>query len=216
MELEMEDDRDVLRAWDDVSGLALDPNEVKLARKKEIEFFRERGVYKKVPVEECWKVTGKAPVTVRWIDINKGDAKNPQYRSRLVAREIKRDNRPDLFAATPPLEAMRSIISIAATKFKRNKNQKLMLCDISRAYFYVGVRRRVFVQLCAEDQLEGEEGMCGELEMCDVHTIVRVRVSCTNRWMISRESGVSGRASGRRLARDDQRGPPCLPCARAR
>ena len=40
-----------------------------------------------------------------WVDANKGDKENPEYRRRLVAKEIKRDKREDLFAATPPLEA---------------------------------------------------------------------------------------------------------------
>ena len=33
--------------------------------------------------------------------MNKGDAENPDYRSKLVATEIKADNRDDLLAATP-------------------------------------------------------------------------------------------------------------------
>ena len=47
-----------------------------------------------------------------WIDVNKGDAVDTNYRSRLVAREIKTDVRPDLFAATPPLEAMKLVLSM--------------------------------------------------------------------------------------------------------
>ena len=93
-----------LEAWDDVSGKALDPEKVKEARKEELGYFRRYEVYKKVPTKECWEKTGKAPIGVRWIDINKGDADNPEYRSRLVAKEIKRDQREDLFAATPPWE----------------------------------------------------------------------------------------------------------------
>ena len=34
------------------------------------------------------------------IDINKGDDKKPNSRSRLVGKEIKKDKRLDLFAAT--------------------------------------------------------------------------------------------------------------------
>ena len=52
---------------------------------------------------------------VRWLDINNGHAVVENYRSRLVAREIKRDDRPDLFAATPPLEALKVIISMCAS-----------------------------------------------------------------------------------------------------
>ena len=51
----------------------------------------------------CWANTGKDPIGTRWVDVKKGDDVNPEYRSRLVAKEIKRDNREDLFAATPPL-----------------------------------------------------------------------------------------------------------------
>ena len=53
---------------------------------------------------------------MRWIDANKGDNSEPDYRSRLVAKEIKRDTRDDLFAATPPLEALNILMSLAMTE----------------------------------------------------------------------------------------------------
>ena len=34
----------------------------------------------------------------------------------MVAKEIKRDSREDLFAATPPLEAKKILFAIASTK----------------------------------------------------------------------------------------------------
>ena len=92
-------------AWDDVSNSSLDPEMVKAARKEELEEYRKYGVYKKVPIERAWKEIGRGPIGVRWVDINKGDEVHPEYRSRLVAQEIKTDKREDLFAATPPLEA---------------------------------------------------------------------------------------------------------------
>ena len=58
-------------------------------------------LYDKVPINECKRATGKMPITVRWIDINKGDNEKPNYRSRLVARELNTHKRDDLFAATP-------------------------------------------------------------------------------------------------------------------
>ena len=70
----------------------------------------------KVPIEECWANTGKEPIGTRWVDVSKGDEANPEYRSRLVAQEIKRDNRDDLFAATPPLEAKQMLMSMAVTE----------------------------------------------------------------------------------------------------
>ena len=38
------------------------------------------------------------------------------YRSRLVAKEIKTDKREDLFAATPALEATKLLFSMAVTE----------------------------------------------------------------------------------------------------
>ena len=103
----------------------------------------------------------KDPITVRWIDINKGDAQTPNYRSRLVAREIYTYKRDDLFAATPPLEALKTILAMTATA---NKGEVLMVNDISRAYFHAKAERDVYVQLPSEDQMEGEEGLCGKLQ----------------------------------------------------
>ena len=105
--------------WDDVSGKPLDTAKVKKARKEEMVEFAKHGVYHKVPIQECWDKTGKAPLGIRWIDINKGDDKDEEYRSRLVAKEIKKDNREDLFAATPPLEAKKMLFSMAMTGEQR-------------------------------------------------------------------------------------------------
>ena len=92
-------------AWDDQSGAELKPDMVRSARKEEIKYFKEMGVYEKVDVDQCWNETGKGPVGVRWVDINKGDDKNPLYRSRLVAKEYNDCVRPDLYAATPRVSA---------------------------------------------------------------------------------------------------------------
>ena len=53
-------------------------------------------------IEKCVECTGKGPIGTLWIDVNKGDKVHPEYRSRLVAQDIKMDKREDLFAATPP------------------------------------------------------------------------------------------------------------------
>ena len=39
---------------------------------------------------ESRRVTGKALITVQWVDVNKGDNANPNIRSRLVARQIRK------------------------------------------------------------------------------------------------------------------------------
>ena len=53
-------------------------------------------------------------IDVRWIDTNKGDTANPNSRSRLVGREFNTYRDDAIYAATPPLEALRLIISHAA------------------------------------------------------------------------------------------------------
>ena len=74
------------------------------ARKDEIAYFRQTGVYEKVDVSESLKETGKAPIAVRWVDIYKGDSANPNYRSRLVVKEFNTGVCPELYAAKPPSE----------------------------------------------------------------------------------------------------------------
>ena len=97
--------------------------------------FKEHGVYVKVPLGECWKETGRQPIGKRWVDINKGDEDNPEYRGRLVAHEIKVDKREDLLAATPPLEAKKMLVSIAASSrgMRQGERMKLDFVDARRA-----------------------------------------------------------------------------------
>ena len=153
-----------MEAFDDTSGVQLDPDLVRKARQAEIEYFTKMGVYRKVPREKCYEQTGKAPIGVRWVDVNKQDNINPKYRSRLVAKHFKTGaSNPEWYAATPPLEALRTIISIAATTRTSKRLRKIMVNDVARAYFYAPCTEPMFVELCEEDRQEGDEGMCGEL-----------------------------------------------------
>ena len=55
------------------------------------------------------------PVDTKWVDTDKAFEEEPmQIRSRIVAREFKSGDRPDLYAGTPQVEALKAIISIAA------------------------------------------------------------------------------------------------------
>lgn len=139
-------------AWDDVTGQELDPKEVRKARAKEMAYVSEKQVWKVIPREEAarngWKV-----IQTRWIDINKGDRDNPNYRSRLVAKEFNDGTQHDgLFAATPPLEALRLLISETATISEGAKGEEkvVMINDVARAFFEAPVRRTVCVELPAE------------------------------------------------------------------
>ena len=166
MEKVADESRPRIFAYDDVSGAPLEVDRVKRARTEEIKYFKKMGVYKKVPKSRCYQLTGRAPIGVRWVDVNKQDDENPLYRSRLVAKQFRTGSDPDLFAATRPLEAMKLIISIAATRNSEGKvDKKIMANDISRAYFYARSESPTFVEICSEDFEAGDEDRCGELQV---------------------------------------------------
>merc|ERR1712079_981400 len=108
---------------------------------------------------------GAKIIQVRWIDINKGDEKNPNIRCRLVAKDYNTEEKPELFAGTPPLEALRIICSEAATKGIEDK--VIMVNDVSRAFFYAKAIRPAWIELPAEDYNEEDEAEdhVGLLEM---------------------------------------------------
>ena len=77
------------RYKDDLTGQPLRDDLVKAARAKELELFSSKGVWSKVPRQRAFARPGKPPISVRWVDVNKGDEDEPHYRSRLVARQLR-------------------------------------------------------------------------------------------------------------------------------
>ncbi len=51
--------------YDAISREVLDSELIKKAKEAEMETFRKHEAYEKVPLEDCWKVTGRAPVGVK-------------------------------------------------------------------------------------------------------------------------------------------------------
>ena len=145
-------------AIDDVTGENLDPKEVIRARQKEIEYIENKKVWKKISRAEAEK-RGWKTIQTRWIDVNKGDKSNPVYRSRLVGKEFNTGEADGLFAATPPLEALRMIVSDAATigKGKRAERKVIMVNDVARAFFEAPMRREVCIELPPEAREEGKD-----------------------------------------------------------
>ena len=105
--------------------------------------LKKHGAYETVPLEERCTVTGTAPGGVTWVDANKGDKGKPERRCRLVAKEIKRGKREDLFAATVPLEAKKVLFSLFASM----PEMRLDFIDVVRAYFHAKARRDACVDL---------------------------------------------------------------------
>ena len=59
---------------------------------------------------------------------------------------------------------LKGMISIAATGLSRKgRKRKIMVNDVSRAYFYAPNQETMFVDICEEDKEDGDEEMCGEL-----------------------------------------------------
>ena len=81
-------EEDGLWAMDDVNGGSLPIKLVKEARKEEVDFMVGRRIWSVVPEKECWDKTGKSPVTVKWVDTDKGPPGTIVVRSRLVARDF--------------------------------------------------------------------------------------------------------------------------------
>eukprot|EP00973_Karenia_brevis_P035869 4948851-Karenia_brevis.AAC.1 len=56
----------------------------------------------------------------RWVDVKKGDESSPNYRSRYVAKEIKKGTRSSLvaeyFAAMPPIHGCKFLFVLAMTQ----------------------------------------------------------------------------------------------------
>ena len=163
------------RFRDDLTGQVLRDDLVLQARMKELEFFHSKGVWLKVPRDRARAVTGRNPISVRWVDVNKGDELEPKYRSRLVARQMKALDKSgtSYFAPAPPLEALRTVLSMAMTRCGSHQpiwdpaspqRTQLSFIDVTRAYFNAKVDREAspcFVELPPEDPECGQS--CGEL-----------------------------------------------------
>ena len=108
--------------------------------------------------------TGKSPIGVRWVYVNKGDQGKPEIRARLVAQEIRQEaSDGSMYAATPPLESVKWLLSLAASSphaSGSSKELKVSFVDASRAYFNSPCNENVFVELPSEDFSLGK---CGRL-----------------------------------------------------
>eukprot|EP00438_Fugacium_kawagutii_P000480 Skav216940 [mRNA] locus=scaffold3396:50058:57739:+ [translate_table: standard] len=152
--------------YDSVTGAVLDPVKVKEARAEEMAWVEKQELWTVVDEKLCWEETGRKPITLKWVDRNKGDQTKANYRSRLVVREVKKASQPlaehESYSAMPPLEALKVLCSIMTSvkKSTRGKNYKMALIDISRAHFYGVAKRRVF---CTLPEGHEQQGKCALL-----------------------------------------------------
>ena len=87
--------------------------------------------------------SGHRIVSVKWVDTNKGIEEKPVIRCRLVARDFRGadKDREDLFAATPPWELKKVLMSHA---------RKMLLIDVKKAHLNSECTEDVFIELPEE------------------------------------------------------------------
>ena len=144
-------------AWDDLTGATLDPREVSKARLKELRYINDKSVYKKISTSEAVS-KGNCNLKTKWIK----NLEHTNYRSRFVAVEFNTHRMDGLFTSTPPLEALKLLVSDAATvdSMARNsyKEEKaVMVNDVAHAFFEAPITRKVVVELPVEDGWEDQE-----------------------------------------------------------
>ena len=89
----------------------------------------------------------------------------PEYRSRIVAKDLKTKRDPimpaiDTFAPMPALEMLKLMLSLASEwrKSRRGGSLTIMVVDVKLAHWNADARRVIYIQLPDEDY---EKGMCG-------------------------------------------------------
>ena len=119
------------------------------------------------------------PIPLRWVDINKGSETAKEYRSRLVVMETKRgstiapEDKGAVFSATPPLEAVRMLASLAMSfkgpiaQHDPDNDIVIGFLDISRAHSHVEMKRELHTELPPETQNipRGKSGVSADISM---------------------------------------------------
>ena len=160
-----EEDSEWYDYFDEITGAQLPTCLVKAARQEELQWIDQKKIWDIRPIAECFAVTGQAPIDGKWVDVNKKDEVDPEIRSRYVARDMKRGSKSDeFFAAAPPLEAIKMLLSKAATGNPRGRRQKkLAFIDVRKAHFNGKPSHPTYVALPPEYNCPG---MCARLNWC--------------------------------------------------
>ena len=122
--------------YDDYTGEP-PPNEpVGVAMIEEMSYFSEKTVWTAAKWSDVKGSKNSSLVGMRWVPCNKGDAKEPDDRARLVACEVAKDKQSAFYASTPPLEAKKKLFSRYSAEMTRHGKPRAMgFVDIKKAYF---------------------------------------------------------------------------------
>ena len=139
---------------------------LQVARHEEIAFKKGLGVWEVASWDECIRKTGKAPVSTRWVEVDKGRDGVVDIRSRLVARDFKvrGDSREcDVFASMPPLEAKRLLFRMAVVEGsvggKVGRGEvKMMFVDVKKAHLNGKLKDDEFAHVQLPEEAGGGVG----------------------------------------------------------
>ena len=146
-------------AWDDVKDGWLDGEKVREARMEEVGYMKRKLLWDEVSRSDA---SGHRIVSVKWVDTNKGTENKPEIRCRLVARDFRGadKDREDLFAATPPWELKKLLMSHAADR-SNGKTRKMLLIDVKKAHLNSECTEDVFIEL--PEEVGAAQGKVGKL-----------------------------------------------------
>ena len=132
----------------------------KQARREEVQGCRGMGVREFV-LRKDKDAEGAKTVSLRRVDPDKGDADRPNYRSRLVVREMKKamkkfddPSAAEIFSGMHSLESMKALLSLFVSDNQEEAKDKrtLAMYDISRTHFHGIPVRQVVVELPDEEK----------------------------------------------------------------
>ena len=117
------------------------------AKRKEIERFKRLEVYRVVTREPMKRDEEAKMISIKWVITKKGTEEH------AIAKTHTGDKRGELFAGTPGLMAMRTVISRAMTKCENGSKRATMLADVKTAFLHGDAGRSLEVELSLRDPL---------------------------------------------------------------
>ena len=135
---------------DEYTGEALPTTHIHEAIINELVYLNQH-VWEGVDQEVAKAEPGAKIISARWVNCNKRDVHSPDVRARYVAQEVNQYADESFYAATPPLEAKRMLVSQLCTERTRDgKPLKLSFIDAVKAYFNGTPNRNLFIRLPPE------------------------------------------------------------------